>query len=377
MLGFNGTKIFFKYRKIIFNILHINVFFMQINGYAQELQREFRSAEFLGKGDVGIATAKGMDAVFYNPAGIAQGKGILSEIVAVSPQLEGTQNLKQLYDSYNGGNKSALQVLAENQNSVFSAAAQNYSGVIFRKIALGFMDRANANAFEGIDPNTGVPTANIYAANRTGVYLTLAHDFLNERLYFGMNGKFLQKKELNLSISALSAESQLSNSGLSTVINNNLNQGSGVGADLGTMLILSKEYSTQLGIVCRNIGMQYRWVPDGNNQPTAEPTVLDVGFSTSFGTKKSKVTVSTDLRDVTNNQNVVISKRIHMGLEYSLLEQFGITTGINQGYPTFGVYFNAKVIKVETGIYTEEIGSRAGEYPSQRIYGRIVLGWLL
>ena len=377
MLGFIGTKNFIKSFINTSKLVTIASFFIHANGNTQELQREFRSAEFLGKGDVGIATAKGMDAVFYNPAGIAQGKGILSEIVAVSPQLEGTQNLKQLYDSYNGGNKSALQVLAENQNSVFSAAAQNYSGVVFRKLAIGFLDRANANAYEGIDPNTGIPTANIYAANRSGVYLTLAHDFFSERFYFGMNGKFLQKKELNLSISALSAESQLSNGALSTVINNNLNQGSGVGADLGTMFILSKEHSTQLGIVCRNIGMEYRWVPEGNNPPTSEPTVLDVGFSTSFGTKKSKVTIATDLRDITNNQNAVIAKRIHMGLDYTLLEQFGISVGINQGYPTFGLFFNAKIIKVESGMYTEEIGSRAGEYPSQRIYGRIVLGWLL
>lgn len=357
--------------------IYLSFFLYNMSAFSQELQREFRSAEFLGKGDTGIATAKGMDAVFYNPAGIAQGKGILSEIVGASPQLEGTENLKQLYDSYNGGNKSALQVLAENQNTVFSGAAQNYTGIIFRKVGIGFLDRANANAYEGIDSNTGIPTANIYAANRSGVYLTLAHDFFSERLYLGMNGKFLQKKEINLSISALSAESQLSNGSLSTVINNNLNQGSGIGADIGTMLILNKEYYTQAGIVCRNIGMQYRWVPDGNSPPTAEPTVLDIGLSSSFGTKKSKVTVAGDLRDLTNNQNAVLAKRIHLGIEYTLLDKFGITAGINQGYPTYGVFFKATVVKAETGMYTEEIGTRAGEYPSQRIFARIVVGWLL
>ncbi len=363
------------YYKLVFILL---LFFLQSSQvYSQELQREFRSAEFLGKGDTGIATAKGMDAVFYNPAGIAQGKGIISEIVGISPQLEGTDNLKQLYDSYNGGNKSALQVLAENQNTVFSGAAQNYTGIIFRKVGIGFLDRANANAYEGIDPNTGIPTANIYAANRSGVYLTLAHEFFNDRLYLGMNGKFLQKKEINLSISALSAESQLSNGSLSTIINNNLNQGSGIGADIGSMIILNKEYFTQVGIVCRNIGMQYRWVPDGNSPPTAEPTVLDIGLSSSFGTKKSKVTVAGDFRDISNNQNAAIAKRIHLGIEYTLLDRFGITAGINQGYPTYGVFFKATIIKTEAGMYTEEIGSRAGEYPSQRIFARIVVGWLL
>lgn len=376
MFGFKVTEI--NWKKLFFLYIHILFFSLtESRVFAQELQREYKSAEFLGKGDTGISSAHGMDAVFYNPAGISQGKGILSEIIAISPQIEGTENLKQLYDSYNNDNKSALQVLAENQNSVFSGAAQNYTGIIFRKVGIGFLARANANAYQGIDPSSGIPTANIYAATRTGVYLTFAHDVINERLYLGLNGKFLQKKEIDFVMSALSAESELSNDSLSKVVNNNLNQGAGIGADIGSMLILNKDYAIQLGIVCRNIGMQYRWVPEGNSPPKAEPTVLDVGISASFGTKKSKVNIAGDFRDITNNQETAIGKRMHLGIEYTLLERFGASAGIHQGYPSFGIYYNAKIVKVETGMYTEEIGSRAGEIPSQRIYARIVLGWLL
>ncbi len=366
---------------VTFYFISILTFFLlHQNTYSQELQREYRSAYYLGKGDTGIATATGEDAIFYNPAGIAQGKGILNEVLLASPQVEATQNIDQLYNSYNanGNNNSALQLLSQNQNTIYSAAGQNYSGLIFRRVALGVLDRANTNAYEGIDPTTGIPTANIYAANRAGVYLTLAQDFFDNRLFIGMNGKYIQKKELNLKLSALDAETKLSNSSLSSVINNSLNHGNGIGADFGMMYVLNKETATQIGVVYRNIGMQYRWtIPEGSTAPSAEQTVLDVGFNTSTGTKKSRVSFAADIRDITNVQNAVFGKRVHLGLEYSLMDTFGVMTGLNQGYATFGIFFHTKIVQFESGMYTEEIGSRLGEYPSQRIFARVVVGWLL
>jgi hypothetical protein len=375
-----GIRVSIKNLTVTFyfiSIIFIFSFYQQ-KIYSQELQREYRSSYFLGRGDTGIASATGEDAIFYNPAGIAQGKGILSEIVLASPQVEATQNVDQLYNSYNGNGSNALQLLSQNQNTVYSAAGQNYSGLIFRRVALGILDRANANAYEGIDPTTGIPTANIYAANRAGVYLTLAHDFFDNRLFIGMNGKYIQKKEINLSLTPAEAETQLSNNSLSTVINNSLNQGNGIGADLGMMYVLNKETATQVGVVYRNIGMQYRWtVPEGSTAPSAEPTVLDAGFNTSGGTKRSRITFAADVRDITNVQNAVFGKRVHLGLEYSLMDTFGVMTGLNQGYGTFGIFLHTRIVQIESGVYTEELGSRLGEYPSQRIFARIVLGWLL
>ena len=377
----DGKWVSFKIISIILNF--ISIFFILINyqnANSQELQREYRSSYFLGRGDTGIAAATGEDAIFYNPAGIAQGKGILNEIVLASPQVEATQNVDQLYNSYVGGGNgnSALQLLSQNQNSVYSAAGQNFTGIIFRRVSLGILDRANANAYEGIDPSTGMQTANIYAANRAGVYLTLAQDFFDNRLFIGMNGKYIQKKEMNLSLTPAEAETQLANNSMSTVINNSLNQGNGIGADLGMMYVLNKETATQVGVVYRNIGMQYRWtVPEGSTAPTAEPTVLDAGFNTSAGTKKSRIILAGDVRDITNVENAVIGKRIHLGLEYSYQDTFGVMSGLNQGYATFGIFIHTRIVQIESGMYTEELGARLGEYPSQRIFARIVLGWLL
>lgn len=384
----DGLEYYLKKENVFFLLLAIILLYNNQNIYPQELQREYRSAYFLGRGDAGIAAASGEDAIFYNPAGIAQthslfkgvdkqSRSIFNEFILASPQIEGTQNINDLYNNYNN-NESALQLLSQNQNSVYSAAAQNFSGIIFKRVSLGVMDRASGNAYEAIDTSKGISNVNIYAANRAGIYLTLAHDFFNERLFIGINGKYIQKKEINLNLSVLEAESQLSNNSFSKIINNSLNQGSGVGADVGMIYVLDKESMTQIGLVYRNIGMQYRWTtPEGSAAPTAEPTVVDVGVNTSAGTNKSKFIFAADFRDVANVQNAVVGKRIHLGLEYSFLDTFGLMGGLNQEYPTVGVFWHSKIIKIEGGMYTEEIGTSLGEYPSQRIFARIILGWLL
>ncbi|WP_186645534.1 hypothetical protein [Fluviispira vulneris] len=344
--------------------------------YSQELQREYRSSRFLGRGDSGIADANGGDSIFYNPAAIAYTNNILNEIVLISPQIEGTSNIKSLYDSAQG-NGNVASLLAGNQNKVYSAAGQSFTGIVFKKVSLGVMDRINSNIYAGIDPSTGIPTANIYGANRAGIYLTLAHDFFDGHFLVGLNGKYIQKKEVDLAISALDVDTKLSNNSLKTIINNSLNVGSGVGADIGFLLVLHKESSTQLGFTVRNLGMQYRWtVPEGSTAPSSEPTVFDTGFKTTFGTKKSRVGLYLDFRDISNTEKAEIGKRIHLGAEYILNNFFGIMTGLNQGYPTFGLFLNFKIVKIEGGMYTEEIGKITGSLPSERFFVRIMLGWL-
>ena len=54
----------------------------------EERVRLYRSAYFLGRGDTGIATADDQEAIFYNPAGLAQGKGIYKRFVVGSPHVE-------------------------------------------------------------------------------------------------------------------------------------------------------------------------------------------------------------------------------------------------------------------------------------------------
>ena len=52
----------------------------QLMALELESYRLYRSAYFLGRGDTGIADADNHEAILYNPAGLALGKGLIQRI---------------------------------------------------------------------------------------------------------------------------------------------------------------------------------------------------------------------------------------------------------------------------------------------------------
>jgi hypothetical protein len=375
-------KILYAYKKKLNLVFYLTILIptllIEHYAFADAIQREYRSANFLGKGDTGIADAKGFDAIFYNPAGIAQGKGILNEIIIVTPQAEVSTNIMELSNSLTGkSNTSVLQLLSQNQNKSYSAAIQNYTGVIFRKVAIGAFARGSANYYNYTDLSIPSGFSQVDTNMRYGAHLTIAQPLLNDRIFIGLTGKYLQKDQIKFKIDSSSPDYSGSNNILDSLINTNQRKGAGIGADVGMMFLLEKNTGTQLGIAYRNIGMTYRWVADSNKgAPTPEPTTLDVGFVSAVGTTRNKISLSLDVVDVLNTQKQIFLKRSHIGLEYSLLDMFGVQTGINQGYWVYGGYFGTKVVRIEGGVFTEEMGNKFKENPNQSAFVRVVVGWL-
>ena len=58
----------------------------------------YRSATYLGRGNTGIADAKDQEAIFYNPAFLAEGEGIYKKIVVASPFLDISTRTKGIYE---------------------------------------------------------------------------------------------------------------------------------------------------------------------------------------------------------------------------------------------------------------------------------------
>ena len=68
-------------------------------------------------------------------------------------------------------------------------------------------------------------------------------------------------------------------------------------------------------------------------------------------------------------------KRLHLGSELSVHDIFGITVGINQGYPTAGLYADIYLVRLDADTYTEEVGERVGTRPDTRYFIRIMVGF--
>jgi hypothetical protein len=343
---------------------------------ASEMTSDYRSARYLGMGDAGIALSEGHDALFYNPAGIADVKGLINEVVLVSPQIEASSNIKDLYTQISN-NKPALEILKSIEGEPQHAAVQNYTGLVFRRSAIGVYERAQTSLFLGTDPVKGLLVANADVYARMGVHSAFGQSFFGDSLLVGLNLKFAQKNEGHITIDALSAEGQLKDLSPSSALSKYVKRGNGVGADFGLIWKLEDKSQTRLGVVVKNIGdLRYRWaVPGTSIPPPSDKQSVDIGASIAPQTKKSSASLAVDFRDALNANGESPYKRIHLGARLSFRGVLGFVAGLNQGYPTYGAFLNFKVLRTEVGTYSEELGKNPGDMRSRRIYGRIIVGW--
>lgn len=351
--------------------------FYATSALAAEIQREYRSARHLGMGDAGVASASGADAIFYNPASIANVKGLLNEVVLASPQVSVGEDTRKLYSEVKA-KKDALDIAQDHVNKPQHVAAQNFSGVVFRRSAFGLLQSAQSDLFVGNDPIKGSTVAEARAVARAGAYFALARGFLGDTLLLGTTLKIVQKASAFISVSAATAERDLKGRKSDELMKEYTKRGTGVGADVGLLWKLSASNSKPtFGLAVHNLGMKYRWPLPGDRQgPAPEKQTVDVGLSFEPGTKQSSSLIEIDVRDVFNASKEVIYKRIHLGGELSFQNVVGFMGGLNQGFPTYGGFVNLRLVRIEGGLYSEELGELPGDRKGKRFFGRVSVGWV-
>ncbi len=341
--------------------------------YAEELEsyRMYHSAYFLGRGDTGIADAEGYEAIFYNPAGLAIGKGIYKETVFASPTIIISNDTKNL----------ARKVFVEEDNSVASLrehvgknqhiGANNFSGIVFRRASLGAFASTQNNLLLYKSPqNRAVEVLDANSVTNTGVAFSIAEQFFNESLAIGTTLKYLNQTHAKLSINVLDAEN-VSNQ----LKSDNVQQKyTGAGADLGILLKSNGRTPLKLGITMENVGTMKLDNQKADGHSRTLPQLLNIGTSATFSTHLSQMKFLLDLRDLTNQIETNYFKKTYIGAELNFANFFGFSGGLHQGYPTFGLFLNLYLVRFDLGSYTAEVGSTSGVRPDSRFFFSIKSG---
>ncbi|MBM3382505.1 MAG: hypothetical protein FJY29_08715 [Betaproteobacteria bacterium] len=345
------------------------------HGVAAELQREYVSAPLLGSGNAGTTDVYGLDSLFYNPANLARTPKVVGDVVLVSPHIEASQNGLSLYKDIQS-NKNMLDVVGGAVGRPVSLALQNATGASFRRTAFALFQRADLDIAVKNNPISGIPVATAASAVRAGVAFGLGRSFSGNALHFGVTGLIVQKAEAQLEVSALDAQTKLGKSGGKSVLDDAVKRGVGVGAHASLMLTPGGASSPEFVLVARNLGLSYGvGGKPSSEQPSAEIQTIDFGFSLQPGTKKSRSRISLDLDDVLNKSKQNIYKRLHMGAEVTFSEILGVLGGLNQGYSTYGIFINSKIIRIDAGLFAEEMGKYPGDSKNRSYYGRVSVGW--
>jgi hypothetical protein len=339
----------------------------------QDSSALYRSAYFLGRGDTGIAVADDEDAIFYNPAGIAQGKGIYKKTVLASPMIEFSRNSRDLARRLSAENADAVDTVREQIGKPNHVGVTNFTGLILRRAALGVIASSHADLLAYKAPEEGgLEKVRASADESLGATFSLAESFLSEHVLVGVTGKYLERGRGDMAVSTADAdqlEDKLKDKG------NFLGTGTGGGADVGVMFKASGKMNAALGVTVNDVG--------NTHVAPSEPTTLDldlkqtinVGASIEPGTKFSRLRLLADYRDVTGHVTTNPRKRTHVGAELGVLGAVGVTAGLNQGYPTAGLYVDLYVVRFDVGAYTEEVGDRVGTRPDTRYFFRLSAGF--
>jgi hypothetical protein len=249
---------------------------------------------------------------------------------------------------------------------------QNFTGVVFRRAALGVLGSSKTDMLIYKSPTDG-GLENVAAEAVANQVLTfsVAEAFFDQFLMLGVTGKYVNRQEAAIDVNLLDAQDVSKDLKAEDVTG----AAAGGGADVGIMLRGSGRTPVSLGITIENAG----------NTTMASTTetagivkdlkqTINIGLSVEPGTKVSRIGLFADYRDVAGKVEENPLKRTHLGAELKIREFLGFSGGLNQGYPCFGIFLNLYLLRLDLGGYTEEMGEKIGDRPDPRGYFRLAAG---
>ncbi|MCB9228696.1 MAG: hypothetical protein H6618_03710 [Deltaproteobacteria bacterium] len=268
------------------------------------------------------------------------------------------------------------ETLRQHEGKAQHVGANTFTGIILRRAAIGaFAHTSNTALLFRDHENGALETLYTESLLDAGMTFSLAQDF-GKYFSAGLTSKILKRNRAYFRANATEgSELQALNSADQISMT-----GTGAGADLGFMFNMQGKINLSFGLVVHDLG-DTRFIPDKETSLSKEerplkniPQTISAGVSIEPGTKYSKFKLLADFRDLSNAYDISPYKRLHLGAELTLRDVVGFTTGLNQGYPSFGAYVDIRVLRVDVGVYGEEVGKYAGSRPDTRFFLRIAAG---
>lgn len=333
------------------------IFFLFISSTAQAavLQDMNTSVRALGMGNAFIGVASGLDALFYNPAGLARNPGVSWTIVDPRIGLSGVEAYQKVQGLQDSSDFSDTVTELYGENVWVGAGAK--TGFTMPMVAIAAYDSLDASisphnpAYSNIDIN--VVNDFGYAAG-FGVPIVPGFEV-------GMAVKWIKRLGARVPLGA----SFIGSLDPDTIMQSVRNEGIGYGLDLGANLTVPGPVSPTLSVAWRNIGnTKFRTANTSMTAPPTELSEMIIGGSLAVKTGLVNVTPAFDFRYI-NRSDVQLSKKINFGLEVSL-PLLDIRGGFHQGYYALGAGVNLGMIRVDAATYGEELGVYAGQKEDRR-----------
>ncbi|MBW2176246.1 MAG: hypothetical protein JRH03_04715 [Deltaproteobacteria bacterium] len=339
---------------------------------AGEYPSFYRGVRPLAMGGAFTAVADDENALYYNPAGLADIS--MLNMAILNPLVEASDG--------------SVEMFQDLQDTDFENVAEAED---FLRKYIGVQQhlRMAINPYVGFNvANTGVMIAGL----GQGSVDAMAKDYANPRLDVsvigdygligGVGGKLpFTGLRAGISLKAINRQSleaeytaeDLVSDDFEDMIEDDLNEGSGASADIGVIYTLPF-----VPIVDLDVGLAVLNFP---NMDMGDALDINTQVNMGLAVKKTVAgfgfTGALDCLDLGQNigEDDDWGKRLHLGAEIKFPIILSIQAGLNQGYPTGGVGIDFKVLRFDLATYGEEIGEKAGDHVSRRYVAQVTLGW--
>lgn len=340
---------------VIFLILFSLLFSITVQ--AQSLFTPGLSSRSRAMGGTSIATARGVDALFYNTSALAKVEGYSFKIL--NGNVGASQNSQRLVDQSGALTAADLQDL---YGETYFAEITAQTGMVF--------------PFFGVGAYSSNHTAEVF---NNPVFPTFSVDFLSDYAYT-IGGAIPLGSNASLGIGwrhikrwggqrDLLATDLIGTNDTDLIESQLTDKGTGNALDISFMTSLPQE----------NIDFVLSWKDLGHTAFSADagvgPERQDDNLA--FGVAKvSKMTIA-DITyafeyDHIRQSDHDLTKKLHFGTEVSF-PILDLRAGLSQGYFTYGVGIDFWLITIDAAAYTEELGSSVGSVRSDRYQASISL----
>ncbi len=359
-----------KFNKIFFGICVLILIYCS-NASATEYFRLYRGVRPMGMGGAFTAVADDENALYYNPAGLAQNEsfhmGIVNPIAGLSKNTYDMMNSD--FDSFDDAAK-LKEFMTDFVGKYQHAQVGLFPYIGFTTDTVGIMMSGFANVQVGAAVrNLADPYLDARVFLDYGAYVGAGFN-VNEDDSFkiGVAAKFITRKSVIRQFYAFELADDTFEDKLE---NEYMKEGDGVSGDIGFIYSMGDTFKLNLAAVAQN-------VPEMDMGEAEDiKTVVNTGIALITDLSFAKFTLAADFRDVAFNagEDEDIGKRLHLGAEFRFNYFLAVRGGFNQGYWTAGATVDIWIIRIDAATYGEEVGAYAGQKEDRRYMAQVTIGW--
>lgn len=323
--------------------------------YAAPLQDMNTSVRALGMGNAYIGVAQGLDALFYNPAGLARNPGVSWTIADPKVGASGYEAFTRVQGLQSSGDFADTLEALYGENIWVGAGAK--TGMTFPMIAFSVYDSADVN----LSPhNPAYTSVGVNVVNDFG-YTAGVGAMVGPGVELGMALKYVKRLGSRVPLGA----SLVGSLDPDVILENIKQEGTGYGLDLGMNITIPAPIQPTISFAWRNVGdTKFRAANVNGAAPPSERSEMIIGAALDINAALVSVTPTFDFRYL-NRSDVQLTKKINFGVEVGL-PLLDIRGGFHQGYYSAGVGLNLGMLRVDAATYGEELGEYAGQKEDRR-----------